>query len=112
VDQSADQERRIERELLPKLRRVLAQVPFAEDLLAAYYAVLDRRTPTSVRLTLIGTLIYFISPFDVVPDLVVGLGFADDAAVLFAAIRAVSGSITDLHRRAARDWIAVNGKSD
>jgi uncharacterized membrane protein YkvA (DUF1232 family) len=98
-------ERRIRADFLPKLRRVLAQVPFAEDLLSAYYAVLDRRTPLAVRATLVGALAYFILPFDLIPDVLAGVGFTDDAAVLFAALRSVAGSIEERHREAARRWL-------
>ena len=91
--------------LLPKLKRVLKHVPFAEDLLAAYYAALDRRTPFHVRATLLGALAYFVLPFDLIPDMIVGLGYTDDAAVLYAALRLVAGAINDRHREAARAWL-------
>ena len=97
--------------LLPKLKRVLRHVPFAEDLLAAYYAALDRRTPFHVRATLIGALAYFVLPFDVIPDMIAGLGYTDDAAVLYAALRLVAGSITDRHREAARNWLDEAGSN-
>ena len=65
-------EKMVRTSFLPKLKRVLAQVPFAEDLLSAYYAVLDRRTPFAVRATLVGALAYFVLPFDIVPDFLAG----------------------------------------
>jgi uncharacterized membrane protein YkvA (DUF1232 family) len=104
-DRTAQAEQRVRTEFLPKLKRVLARVPFAEDLLAAYYAVLDRRTPTIVRATLLGALAYFVMPVDAVPDLLAGLGFTDDAAVLLAAMRVVAGAVNDEHREAARRWL-------
>jgi uncharacterized membrane protein YkvA (DUF1232 family) len=104
-ERAGKQERSVRAEFLPKLRRTLARVPFAEDLLAAYYAVLDRNTPTAVRATLLGALAYFVVPVDVVPDLLVGLGFTDDAAILFAALRMVAGAIKEEHREAARRWL-------
>jgi uncharacterized membrane protein YkvA (DUF1232 family) len=102
-------EHRIRRELLPKLRLALGRVPFAEDVLAAYYAILDRRTPTHVRATLVGALAYFVLPFDIVPDFIAGLGFTDDAAVLIAALRMVGGAIEPRHREAAARWLAEAG---
>jgi uncharacterized membrane protein YkvA (DUF1232 family) len=80
-------------------------VPFAEDLLAAYYCAFDRKTPRHVQLALAGALAYFVMPFDSIPDLVPMLGFSDDAAVLAAAIKLVSNHITDQHRAAARAWL-------
>ena len=85
-----------------KLKRVAAKIPFAEDLLAAYYCAFDRQTPRHVQAALIGALAYFILPFDFVPDFLPVLGFTDDAAVLATAIRLVATHIRDEHREAAR----------
>ena len=96
-----------ERRFWTKLRRVLAQIPFAEDLVAGYYCALDRDTPTRVRAILFGAIAYFVLPADAVPDLFVGLGFTDDAAVLAAAIAAVSRHLQPRHRaRPAPAWSA------
>jgi hypothetical protein len=51
-----------------KLKRVIAKLPFAEDLLAAYYCAFDKRTPRHVQVTLLGAIAYFILPFDFIPD--------------------------------------------
>ena len=93
-----------------KLARTLARVPFAEDLVAAYYCVIDRDTPPQVRATLIGALAYFVLPADAVPDILAGLGFTDDAAVLFAALKLVGGHVTTAHRVAARAALARLGR--
>jgi uncharacterized membrane protein YkvA (DUF1232 family) len=86
----------------PKFRRVAARLPFAEDLVAAYYCAFDRNTPRHVRLSLLGALAYFVMPFDAVPDMLLVFGFADDAAVLATAVRMVATHITPEHRAAAR----------
>ena len=78
------------------------KLPFAEDLLAAYYCAFDRETPRHVQVALLGALAYFILPFDFVPDMLPVLGFTDDAAVLATAIRMVASNITAEHREAAR----------
>lgn len=85
-----------------KLARVLARVPFADDLVAAWYCASDRATPTYVRAVLFGAVAYFVLPGDLVPDLMLGLGFTDDASVLAAAIAALGGHITPEHRAQAR----------
>jgi len=51
---------------------------------------------------LMGALAYFVVPADMVPDFLPWLGFTDDAAVLFAAIRAIAPHITGAHRARAR----------
>lgn len=85
-----------------KLRQVARSIPFTEDLLAAYYCAFDRETPHHVRAALVGALAYFILPFDVVPDVIVGLGFTDDMAVLAGVLRLVTSHIKPAHRDAAR----------
>lgn len=89
-----------------KLKRVVARIPFAEDLLAAYYCAMDSATPTYVRAVLLAALAYFILPADVVPDLVAVVGFSDDAAVLAAAIGAVRSHFKPEHRARARAALA------
>src|SRR6266568_527263 len=95
-------EARVRRGFWPKLKRVAANLPFAEDLLAAYYCAFDRDTPRHVQAALIGALAYFVLPFDFVPDMIPILGFTDDAAVLAAALRLIAGHITPAHRETAR----------
>lgn len=92
---------RVRRSFWIKLKRVAAKIPFAEDLLAAYYCAFDRETPRHVQAALLGALAYFILPFDFMPDVLPVLGFTDDAAVLATAIRLVAGHITPDHRKAA-----------
>lgn len=91
-----------ERRFWKKLVRVVARITFAEDLVAAFYCAVDAATPTYVRATLLGALAYFVLPIDAVPDVIVVLGFTDDAAVLAAAITAVGRHIRPEHREAAR----------
>ena len=85
-----------------KARKFAAQLPFAEDLLAAWYCAFDRDTPIQVKAALIGALAYFVLPFDAVPDMLPFLGFADDAAILATALRMVANHLTPAHRAAAQ----------
>ena len=102
----ARDERVVREKFLPKLSRVLARVPFAEDLLAAYYCAFDRATPVKAKGILIGALAYFVLPIDVVPDMLLGLGFTDDLAVLLAAFKVVTTHVTEAHRQRARETLA------
>src|ERR1700761_2071351 len=86
-----------------KLKRVAARLPFAEDLLAAYYCAFDQQTTRQVQAALLGAIAYFILPFDFIPDMMPLLGFTDDAAVLATAMRLVATHITPDHREAARE---------
>jgi len=92
-----------EKRFWAKLRRVVARIPFAEDVVAAYYCALDRHTPGYVRAVLFGALAYFLLPTDLVPDFLAGLGFTDDASVIAAAIAAVGSHVAPRHRELARE---------
>jgi len=89
----------------PKLRRTLGRVPFSEDAVAAFHCATDPATPLAIRVTLFGALGYFVLPFDVIPDVILGLGYTDDAAVLAAAFTAARMHITEAHRERARAWL-------
>ena len=85
-----------------KLKRVLSRVPFAEDLVAAYCCAVDPETPGYVRAVLLGAVAYFVLPIDMVPDVLAGLGFTDDASVIAAAIAAVGRHLQPQHRQRAK----------
>lgn len=89
-----------------KVRRVANRVPFMEDLLAAYYCAFDRETPRHVQASLLGALAYFVLPVDVVPDMMLALGFTDDMAVLLGVLRMITTHIKPEHRDAARAALA------
>lgn len=100
---AAGNEALVRRGFWRKCRRVAARLPFAEDLIAAYYCAFDRGTPLHVKAALIGTLAYFILPADLVPDFLPALGYADDAASLAATLRLVAAHIMPAHRTAAAE---------
>jgi uncharacterized membrane protein YkvA (DUF1232 family) len=102
ADRLAQDRESVRRRFWSKLKRVAARLPFAEDLLAAYYCAFDKETPRHVQAALLGAVAYFILPFDFVPDMLPVLGFTDDAAVLATALRMVASHITEDHRQAAR----------
>jgi uncharacterized membrane protein YkvA (DUF1232 family) len=98
----ARNEETVREKFWPKLARVLASIPFAEDAVAAFYCATDSRTPLRARAVLYAALAYFILPFDIIPDFIVGLGFTDDMAVLMTAIGLIRGHMTEEHRERAR----------
>ena len=71
----------LRRQFWRKLQGAAASIPFAEELLTAYYCAFDRKTPTSVKATLVGALAYFVLPIDAMPDFLPVLGFTDDAGL-------------------------------
>ena len=106
ADRLAQDRDTVRRRFWVKFKQVVARLPFAEDLLAAYYCAFDKETPRHVQAALLGAIAYFILPFDFLPDVMPVLGFTDDAAVLATAIRMVASHITPAQRAAARDALA------
>lgn len=101
-DMTSEQAASVRRNFWRTVKRAARQVPFMEDVVAAYYCAFDRETPLQARAILMGALAYFVLPFDVVPDFIAMVGFADDVAVLTAAMATLRQHVTPAHREAAR----------
>jgi uncharacterized membrane protein YkvA (DUF1232 family) len=92
---------RVRRGFWPKLTRVAGKIPFAKDLLSLWFCARDPNTPAAAKGMILAGLAYFVLPVDVIPDVIAGLGFTDDAAVIAALISLVSANIKPEHRAAA-----------
>ena len=75
------------------LEPVLAELKVTLDLLRAW----ARREYSDVSNTnlvlLVGAVVYFLMPADLVPDFILGFGFADDAAVIAWVVGTVSDEL-------------------
>jgi uncharacterized membrane protein YkvA (DUF1232 family) len=111
AEEEASRAERVRSRFFATLRKATRYIPFADDLVAAYFCALDPATPHRVRATLLAALAYFVLPTDLIPDLLVGIGFGDDATVLLATITMVGSHITAVHREAARRVIAGESAS-
>lgn len=58
----------------------------AKDYTSGAYTAIPKTTMISV----LAALLYFISPLDLVPDFLVGLGFLDDAVILGFVVKKVA----------------------
>ncbi len=105
AEKNSKREEKVRTQFWPKFTKLAAQLPFAEDIAAAWFCAIDSNTPPKVRGTLLAALAYFILPLDMIPDIVAVIGFSDDIAVLSAAIALVSRNITWEHREQAREAI-------
>ena len=52
-------------------------------------------------------LLYFLWIFDIIPDFLGFVGYADDGTVLTTIILQVGGAITDAHRAKAREALGM-----
>jgi uncharacterized membrane protein YkvA (DUF1232 family) len=94
-------ETRVTKGFWPKMRGVAARVPFAREALSAYYLARDPETPLRTKGIIYGALAYFVLPTDAIPDVIAGLGFTDDAAVLMTLMTVLGTAIKPKHKAKA-----------
>lgn len=99
-------ETRVRRGFLPKIKRVAAQVPFASEVVALYFAARDPATPKTAKGLILAALAYFVLPTDAIPDIFPLVGFTDDAAVVAAVIALVGANVKAGHRGKAKVLLA------
>ncbi len=92
-----------ERLFWKKLKKYLLQIgkDLVEEALTLYYCLKDPQTPNGVKITIICALGYLIMPIDLIPDLLVPVGFIDDAAAIALVIKNSRENIRDAHRKSA-----------
>ncbi|WP_083413047.1 YkvA family protein [Bacillus massilinigeriensis] len=54
-----------------------------------------RKVSVKTIVTIVAALLYFVSPIDIVPDFLIGLGIVDDVAVLGYVLKQVSDELSD-----------------
>ncbi len=81
-----------------KLRRFSTDIRLMFSMLGDYWQGNYREVPWKSIAAIAGALIYVLNPLDLIPDLLLGIGFLDDAGVVAACLAFVE---SDLLRYAA-----------
>ncbi|WP_417530903.1 YkvA family protein [Marinobacter lipolyticus] len=81
-----------------KLNRFSADIKLMFAMIRDYWNGDYRDVPWKSIAAIAGALIYVLNPLDVIPDLLFGIGFLDDAGVVALCLKLVE---SDLHRYAA-----------
>jgi uncharacterized membrane protein YkvA (DUF1232 family) len=92
----------VESSFWPRLRRLAGRIPFAEDLAAAYFCVMDPTTPGRVRGVLLAALAWFVLPASIMPEFLVVVGFTDEIAVTAIVARMIRKHLKEHHYVQAR----------
>lgn len=90
-----------------RLGSLRTDLPVLIRLVRAYARGDYRRLPWKSIVLATAALLYFVTPFDLVPDFIVGTGFLDDAVVVAYVLKAIRD---DLARY--EDWEAANALAD
>ena len=96
---------RVQKGFWPKVRRVAAKIPFAKQLLSVWFSARDEETPLRAKGLMLAALAYFVLPTDALPDVLTGIGYTDDAAVLFALLNLVGKHVKPKHKQAASETL-------
>lgn len=81
-----------------KLNRFSADIKLMFAMIRDYWYGNYRSVPWKTIAAIAGALLYVLNPLDVIPDLILGFGFIDDAGVVALCLKLVE---SDLHRYAA-----------
>lgn len=80
---------------IPKIGKDLAVVPAMISLLKNFIEGKYRHVPYGTILAITSSLIYFVSPIDIVPDAFPGVGLIDDAAVIAFCLNMVKSDLEE-----------------
>jgi len=61
-----------------------------------YYTISAPTTPKWVILEIVPCMGYFVFPLDLIPDILIGIGFVDDIAAFGITLKLMSGTIRNL----------------
>ena len=77
----------VDERLWVKLEKFGKKLSFARDLLALYQYMMDPAVSWHRKSIVVGALVYFIVPIDVIPDLAPLVGYLDDLGVVTAVLK-------------------------
>lgn len=100
---------------LERIERKLEKIPFAGESLAMVPVFISlvknniwgeyKDIPYGTIIAVVGVLLYLLSPVDVIPDILPGVGLLDDAAVLTACYNLFKDDIDEY-----KEWKRANNK--
>lgn len=98
---------RLEKKLkkIPVAGEKLSEVPVMVSLLRMYARKEYRDIPLGSIIAVVCALLYFLSPFDLVPDSIPVIGYFDDAAVVATCWKLVETDIVEYNK-----WRKENGR--
>ena len=88
---------RLEKKLkgIPVAGSELSKVPVLASLFISFVRKQYTNIPTLSIVAITSALIYFVSPIDIIPDFIPGVGHLDDAAVIIACWKMVSADVEE-----------------
>lgn len=99
---------RLEKKLkvIPVVGEALSDIPVFASLLRSYAKKEYTDIPIGSMIAIVGALMYFVSPVDLIPDFVPFAGYVDDGLVVAACLKLVESDIKEYI-----SWREKNGKT-
>lgn len=73
----------------------IKKIPVLLELLKMYAKKEYTKAPKKTLIAIVSALIYFLSPIDVIPDFIPGIGMVDDALVITTVLKWVNDDLRD-----------------
>ena len=98
---------RLEKKLkiVPVVGTRLAEIPMMASLIKSYVQKEYTDIPIGTIVAIISALVYFVSPIDIIPDHIPGVGYIDDAVVVTVCLKMVDSDLKEY-----KIWREQNGK--
>jgi uncharacterized membrane protein YkvA (DUF1232 family) len=90
-----------------RLGSLRTDIPVLIRLVRAYARGDYRQLPWRAIVLSTAAVLYFVTPFDLIPDVLIGTGFLDDAVVVAYVLKAIRDDLARFE-----DWEAVNALAD
>ena len=84
--------------IIPKVGEAFACIPTFILLLRSYIKKEYTDIPVGSLIAIVGALIYFVCPIDLIPDAIPILGYVDDATVLAFALKQVKSDVDNYNQ--------------
>ena len=88
------------------LDEILEKLQLLLEVLQAWYKRTYKEIPKKSIIMIIASIIYFVSPVDLIPDFIVGAGYVDDMAVIAFTIKQIAEDLEKfkLWKETNNDW--------
>lgn len=98
---------RLEKKLaiVPIVGTKLAEIPMMASLVKSYVQNEYTDIPIGTIVAVLGALVYFVSPIDLIPDSIPGAGYIDDGVVISVCLKMVDSDLQEY-----KIWREQNGK--
>lgn len=90
---------------IPNVGEMLSYIPTLVSMVRSYMKKEYIDLPVGTMVAIVSALIYFVSPIDIIPDAIPGIGHLDDAAMIALCIKFVGDDV-----REYTEWRKTTGR--